>query len=137
MALRDTKNADDAENCYDSRYDEDAKERIKQMSLHDQVLVLTIDTRAGSSGRCGHMGGMGNFILGNLPNLIGQQGDDGNGASRQRHEFHRVALAAFVNKYNCADIVPRQAMLGKSVVNTTLSSSLIMIKYPKDTLWLM
>jgi hypothetical protein len=35
-----------------------------------------------------------------------QQRKDGNGASRQRHEFHRKARAAFVNKRDRADVVP-------------------------------
>jgi hypothetical protein len=83
------------------------------------------------------MAGVGNFVLGNLPNLIRQQRDDGDSAACQRHEFHRAALAAFVNKHDRADVVLAKPCSGKSVVKTTLSSSLIIIKYPMDTLWLM
>ena len=57
------------------------------------------------------MAGVGNFVLGNLPNLIREQRNDGNGASRQRHEFHLAALVAFVDKNDRADVVPRQAIM--------------------------
>jgi hypothetical protein len=42
-----------------------------------------------------------------------------------------------VNKHDRADVVLGQAMLRQVGVNTTLSSSSIIVKYPMDTLWLM
>jgi hypothetical protein len=70
--------------------------------------------------------GVGNFVFGYLPDLIRQQGDDGERFAGEGHEFDGAALAALVDEHDRADVVLGQAMCsGKSVVNTTLSSSLI------------
>jgi len=92
---------------------------------------------AGKSGRYGHMAGVGNFVLGNLPDLIRQQRDDGEGFAGEGHEFDGAAFTTLVNKHDRADVVLGQAMLRQVGVNTTLSSSSIIVKYPMDTLWLM
>ena len=57
------------------------------------------------------MAGVGNLVLGYLPDLVRQQRDDGNGMSRQCHEFHRAAFAAFVNEHSCTDVARAQAVL--------------------------
>lgn len=83
------------------------------------------------------MPGVGNFVVGNLPNLIRQQRDDGDSAACQRHEFHLAAFAAFVNNTTVPMSSRAKPCSGKSVVKTTLSNSLIIINYPRDTRWLM
>jgi len=57
------------------------------------------------------MAGVGDFVLGNLPDLIRQQRDDGEGFAGKRHEFDRAAFAAFVNEHDRANVVLGQAML--------------------------
>ena len=57
------------------------------------------------------MTNMGNFVPGNLPNLMRRQRDDGNGVACQRHKLHRASLAAFVNEHYGTNVAPRQAML--------------------------
>src|SRR5208282_5690369 len=66
---------------------------------------------AGGSRRHGNMAGVGNFVLGNLPNLICQQRDDGESFAGEGHEFDRAAFATFVNEHDRADVVLGQAML--------------------------
>src|ERR1039457_6267587 len=63
------------------------------------------------SGGHGHTAGVGDFILGNLPDLIRQQRDDGESFAGEGHEFNRAALAAFVDEHDRADVVLGQAML--------------------------
>ena len=73
----------------------------------------------------GHMARMGDFVFGILPNLIGQQRDDGESFAGERHEFNGAAFAVPVNEHDRANVARAQAMFRRSVVNTTLSSSLI------------
>jgi hypothetical protein len=47
----------------------------------------------------------------NLPNLIRQQRDHGDGFAGKGHEFDRAAFATLVNEYDRADVVLGQAML--------------------------
>lgn len=54
---------------------------------------------------------MGDFVLGNRPELMGEQRHDGQCAAGQRHEFHRKAFAALVDKDDGADVTLGQAML--------------------------
>jgi hypothetical protein len=89
------------------------------------------------SSHCGNMAGVGDFVLGNLPNLIRQQRNDGNGMSRQRHEFHRATLAAFVNQHDRADVVPGQAMLRQVGRQHHAVEFFNHIIQPTDRLWLM
>ena len=53
---------------------------------------------------------MGDFVFGNLSNLIGQQRDDGNGFPGERHKFHRAAFAAFMNEHDRANVTRAQAV---------------------------
>jgi hypothetical protein len=89
------------------------------------------------SGGYAHMSGMGNFVFGNLPNLIRQQRYDGYGVSRQRHEFHRAAFAAFVNEHNCAYVVPRQTMLRQISCQHDTIEFFYHVIHPMDKQWLM
>jgi len=57
------------------------------------------------------MAGVGNFVLGNLPDLMRQQRDDGERFAGESHEFDGAALAALVNEHDRADVVLGQAML--------------------------
>src|ERR1039458_7323175 len=57
------------------------------------------------------MAGVGDFVLGNLPDLTRQQRDDGKRFAGERHEFDGAALAALVNEHDRADVVLGQAML--------------------------
>jgi hypothetical protein len=55
------------------------------------------------------MAGVDNFVLGNLPDLIRQQRDDGEGFAGEGHEFDGAAFAALVDDHDRADIVLGQA----------------------------
>ena len=65
---------------------------------------------AGESGRNCNMAGVGNFVLGNLADLIRQQRDNGDGFAGKGHEFDGAAFATFVNEHDRADVVLGQAM---------------------------
>src|ERR1035438_10076852 len=56
------------------------------------------------------MAGVGDFVLGNLPDLIRQQRDDGERFAGEGHEFDGAGLAALVNEHDRADVVLGQAM---------------------------
>ena len=99
--------------------------------------VAKHQSRAVVSGRCGQVAGVGNFVLGNLPNLIRQQRDDGKGMSRQRHEFHCTAFAAFVNEHDRADVVPRQTMFRQVDRQHHAVEFFNHVIHPKDMPWLM
>ena len=101
------------------------------------VLERFFERGADVSGRCDHMAGMGNFVLGNLPNLIGEQRDDGESFASEGHEFDGAAFAALVNEHDRADVVPCQTMLrqvGRQYHAVEFFNHVI---HPKDMLWLM
>ena len=81
------------------------------------------------------MAGMGNFIFSNLPDLIRQQRDNGNGVSRQRHEFHRAALAAFVNEHDGANVVLGQTVFGQVGRQHYAVEFFYHVIHPTDRLW--
>jgi hypothetical protein len=53
---------------------------------------------------------VGDFVFGNLSNLIGQQGNDCDGPAGERHKFHRAALATFMKKHDGANVTRAQAV---------------------------
>ena len=81
------------------------------------------------------MAGVGDFVLGNLPDLIRQQRDDGEGFAGKSHEFNGAALAALVNEHDRADVVLGQAMLRQVGRQHHAVEFFDHIKHPADTPW--
>jgi hypothetical protein len=96
----------------------------------------SLDATVRSSGCGDDVTRVGDLIFCDLPNLIRQEGDDSNGASRQRHEFHRAALAAFVNEHNRADVVRGQTVLGQVGRQHYAVEFFNRVIHPKDKLLL-
>lgn len=85
--------------------------KTKRTSSADFLFFNRLERGVGTLGCHDHMAGMGNFVLGNLADLISQQRDDGESFAGKGHEFNRATFAAFVNEHDRADVILGQAML--------------------------
>lgn len=80
-------------------------QKTKRTSSADFLFFNRLERGVGTLGCHDHMAGMGNFVLGNLADLISQQRDDGEGFAGKGHEFNRATFAAFVNEHDRADVI--------------------------------